>query len=118
MKYEPSDALARIDNDHALLCMLIDVFLKERAAYISRLQQACADQNLRLLGDAAHNVKGASAAIGLKACWALAESLEVACRQSGVKSISSFEKATSELVASLLECETHLLSWKMKHRGP
>ncbi|HEX4917758.1 MAG TPA: Hpt domain-containing protein [Limnobacter sp.] len=117
MNYNPNEALARIDNDHALLCMLIDVFLKERQGYITRLQNACNKQDLGQLGDAAHNVKGASAAIGLEDCRALAESLEVACRQSGVKSISSFENATAGLMAALNECETHLTAWKNKNRG-
>ena len=54
---------------------------------IGKLQSACDKQDLNALGDAAHNVKGASAAIGFEDCRKLAEELEVTCRQSGVKSI-------------------------------
>lgn len=98
MKYDPRDALARIDNDKALLAMLIKVFIQECPKYIQKLQTACDAQNMSALGDAAHNVKGASAAIGFDVCTKLAESLEVSCRQSGVKSISSFQDSTDNLI--------------------
>ena len=111
MHYDPTDALARIDNDTALLAMLISVFLKERPNYIERLHTACAQQNLNALGDAAHNVKGASAAIGFELCSKLAEELEVACKQSGVKTIASFENSTANLVDVLNNCEEHLNRW-------
>ena len=111
MHYDPTAALDRIDNDTGLLAMLISVFLKERPHYIERLQTACAQQNLNALGDAAHNVKGASASIGLDAASSLAEELEVACRQSGVKSIASFETSTARLVDILTQCPEFLNVW-------
>jgi len=111
MHYDPTDALARIDNDTGLLAMLISVFLKERPHYIERLQTACAQQNLNALGDAAHNVKGASAAIGFDMGSKLAEELEVACRQSGVKTIASFENSTAHLVDVLNNCADPLNKW-------
>jgi len=111
MHYEPTEALARIDNDTGLLAMLISVFLTERPNYIERLQTACAQQNLTTLGDAAHNVKGASAAIGFDMCRNLAEELEVACRQSGVKTIASFENSTAHLVDVLNTCDEPLNQW-------
>lgn len=111
MHYNPTEALARIDNDTGLLAMLISVFLKERPNYIERLQTACAQQNLNALGDAAHNVKGASAAIGFDMASQLAEELEVACRQSGVKTIASFEKSTADLVEVLNNCAEPLNNW-------
>jgi HPt (histidine-containing phosphotransfer) domain-containing protein len=111
MHYDPTEALARIDNDTGLLAMLISVFLKERPNYIERLQTACAQQNLNALGDAAHNVKGASAAIGFDVGSQLAEELEVACRQSGVKTIASFENSTAHLVDVLDNCAEPLNKW-------
>jgi HPt (histidine-containing phosphotransfer) domain-containing protein len=111
MHYDPTEALARIDNDTGLLAMLISVFLKERPNYIERLQTACAQQNLNALGDAAHNVKGASAAIGFDVGSQLAEELEVACRQSGVKTIASFENSTAHLVDVLNNCAEPLNKW-------
>lgn len=111
MQYDPTQALARIDNDTALLSMLISVFIKECPGYISRLQTASSSQNLTALGDAAHNVKGASAAIGFEACRSLAETLEVACRQSGVKSIAYFESSAENLVNVLKNCEPVLKGW-------
>lgn len=111
MHYDPTEALARIDNDTGLLTMLISVFLKERPNYIERLQTACAQQNLNALGDAAHNVKGASAAIGFDVGSQLAEELEVACRQSGVKTIASFENSTAHLVDVLNNCAEPLNKW-------
>lgn len=111
MHYDPTEALARIDNDTGLLAMLISVFLKERPNYIERLQTACAQQNLNALGDAAHNVKGASAAIGFDMGSQLAEELEVACRQSGVKTIASFENSTAHLVDVLNNCAEPLNKW-------
>ena len=111
MHYDPSEALARIDNDTGLLTMLISVFLKECPSYIERLQTACAEQNLNALGDAAHNVKGASAAIGFDMGSKLAEELEVACRQSGVKTIASFENSTAHLIDVLNTCDEPLNQW-------
>lgn len=116
MLYDPTEALVRIDNDTALLAMLISVFLKERPNYIERLQTACAQQNLPALGDAAHNVKGASAAIGFDTGRKLAEELEVACRQSGVKTIASFENSTAHLVNVLSNCSEPLNKWVSENR--
>ena len=115
MNYDPISALARIDNDKELLVMLIDVFIKECPKYIQNLQSACDQQNLGALGDAAHNVKGASATIGFDACNKLAESLEVNCRQSGVKSLTSFQNTTDNLVNLLNGCETPLRDWINKN---
>ena len=116
MHYDPTEALARIDNDTGLLTMLISVFLKERPNYIERLQVACAQKNLNALGDAAHNVKGACAAIGFDVGSRLAEELEVACRQSGVKTIASFENSTAHLVDVLNNCAEHLNKWVSENR--
>lgn len=111
MHYDPTEALERIDNDTGLLAMLITVFVKERPNYINRLLSACDAKDLNTLGDAAHNVKGASAAIGFEACTSLAEALEVACRQSGVKSIAYYESSTTQLVELLAQCEPVLKNW-------
>lgn len=111
MYYNPAAALARIDNDTGLLAMLISVFLKECPNYIDRLETACAQQDLGALGDAAHNVKGASAAIGFELGSDLAEELEVACRQAGVKTIASFENSTANLVDVLKNCPEPLKQW-------
>ncbi|HEX4856387.1 MAG TPA: Hpt domain-containing protein [Limnobacter sp.] len=111
MHYNPAEALARIDNDTALLSMLISVFTKECPGYIAKLQAASESQNITALGDAAHNVKGASASIGFEECRALAETLEVACRQSGVKSIAYFQDSTAKLVNVLKNCESTLKGW-------
>lgn len=117
MHYDPREALERIDNDTDLLVMLIKVFIKECPNYIGKLQTACDRQDLSALGDAAHNVKGASAAIGFEDCRSLAEELEVACRQSGVKSISHFENSTARLIEILNTCETPLNDWAKKNRA-
>jgi HPt (histidine-containing phosphotransfer) domain-containing protein len=111
MHYDPTAALARIDHDTGLMTLLITVFIKECPKYIARLQAACDSQDLQALGDAAHNVKGASAAIGLEAASGPAEELEVACRQSGVKSIASFEKNTAQLIEVLAQCPEFLNNW-------
>lgn len=111
MHYDPSDALARIDNDTGLLSMLITVFIKEVPNYISRLEAAKSSQNLNALGDAAHNVKGASAAIGFEEARSMAEKLEVACRQSGVTSIAHFENSTNSLTRVLENCQPVLQEW-------
>lgn len=116
MHYNPTEALERIDNDTSLLIMLIDVFVKECPSYIGKLQAACDRQDLNALGDAAHNVKGASAAIGFDECNHLAEELEVTCRQSGVKSIAHFENSTAKLIAVLNACEAPLKDWVKKPR--
>lgn len=117
MHYDPTEALERIDNDTGLLAMLIKVFIKECPNYTGNLQAACDRQDLNALGDAAHNVKGASAAIGFEVCRALAEELEVTCRQSGVKSISHFENSTARLIEILNTCETPLSDWAKKNRA-
>ncbi len=80
MNYDPTEALSRIDNDKPLLAMLIGVFIKEIPAYTGKLESAASAQDWVALGDAAHNVKGASAAIGFEAARTLAEHLEKACR--------------------------------------
>lgn len=117
MHYDPTEALERIDNDTGLLAMLIKVFIKECSNYTGSLQAACDRQDLNALGDAAHNVKGASAAIGFEECRALAEELEVTCRQSGVKSISHFENSTARLIEILNSCEAPLSDWAKKNRA-
>jgi HPt (histidine-containing phosphotransfer) domain-containing protein len=117
MHYDPTEALERIDNDMVLLTMLIEVFIKEFPNYIEKLQAACDKQDLNALGDAAHNVKGASAAIGFEDCRNLAEELEVTCRQSGVKSIAHFENITAKLIAVLNNCEAPLKDWAKKNRA-
>lgn len=111
MHYDPSAALARIDKDTGLMTLLITIFIKECPKYIDRLQSACNNQDLHALGDAAHNVKGASASIGLDAASSLAEALEVSCRQSGVKSIASFEQSTARLIDVLNQCPEFLNNW-------
>ena len=117
MQYNPTAALERIDNDTDLLIMLIDVFIKECPSYIGKLQTSCERQDLNALGDAAHNIKGASAAIGFEECRNLAEELEVACRQSGVKSIAYFENSTAKLITVLNACEATLKDWAKKNRA-
>ncbi|MCE2746560.1 MAG: Hpt domain-containing protein [Burkholderiales bacterium] len=117
MDYNPAKALERIDNDTGLMAMLIDVFIKECPNYIEKLQDACNKQDLGSLGDAAHNVKGASAAIGFEHGRNLAEELEVTCRQSGVKSIAHFENSTAKLIETLNTCEPILNDWAKKNRA-
>ncbi|MFN4044653.1 Hpt domain-containing protein [Limnobacter sp.] len=117
MHYNPTEALERIDNDTGLLAMLIEVFIKECPNYIGKLQTARDRQDLNALGDAAHNVKGASAAIGFEDCRKLAEELEVTCRQSGVKSIAHFENSTAKLITVLNSCEATLKDWAKKNRA-
>ncbi|WP_370264495.1 Hpt domain-containing protein [Limnobacter sp.] len=117
MTYDPSEALARVDNDRALLCMLIDVFLKEKAGYMARLNGAYEQQDITALGDAAHNVKGASGAIGLEACRSLAATLEVACRKAGTQGIDGLSESTKALVNTLAQCDEALLSWKTKNQA-
>ena len=111
MQYDPREALIRLDNDTALITVLIAVFIKECQGYISQLQAACERQDLQGLGEAAHTVKGSAAAIGFETARRLAEDLEVACRQSGVKSIASFENSTSRLIDVLQNCEAPLKLW-------
>lgn len=111
MQYDPREALNRLDDDTALMAMLIAVFIKECPAYIARLQAACERQDLQGLGEAAHTVKGSAATIGFEWVRQLAEDLEVACRQSGVKSITSFENSTSKLIDVLQHCESPLKQW-------
>lgn len=111
MQYNPREALDRLDNDTALMTMLIAVFIKECAGYIGMLQSACERQDLQGLGEAAHTVKGSAAAIGFETACELAEQLEVVCRQSGVKSIAYFENSTSKLIEVLQNCETPLKQW-------
>jgi HPt (histidine-containing phosphotransfer) domain-containing protein len=117
MHYDPTEALIRIDNDTHLLAMLIGVFIKECPNYIEKLRVACDQQDLNALGDAAHNVKGASAAIGFEDARSLAEELEVTCRQSGVKSIAHFESSTTKLIEALNTCDAPLQAWVKKNRA-
>jgi HPt (histidine-containing phosphotransfer) domain-containing protein len=111
MTYNPSEALRRIDNDTALLTMLIGVFLKERPAYCERLKQASQAQHIGQLGDAAHNVKGASAAIGLESARAIAAQLESLCRREDNPEAANFQRLTEELIAELVSSETLLKQW-------
>ena len=53
----------------------------------------------------------------IKECRNLAEELEVACRQSGVKSIAYFENSTAKLIALLNTCEAPLKDWAKKNRA-
>lgn len=114
MYYDPTEALIRIDQDTKLLAALITVFIQECPKHILSLQEASHIQDLHALADAAHTLKGASATIGFEECRGLAESLEIACRQSGVKSISSFQQLSTQLIDVLQTCSLPLMQWVEK----
>lgn len=111
MNYDPSDALSRIDNDHALMAMLIDVYIKEIPGYISRLQSALEQDTLDLLGDAAHNVKGASAAIGFEEARSIAERIEQRCRGKLPSDKALTESDAQLLMSTLQEGQPVLKAW-------
>ena len=111
MQYNPREALDRLGRDTELMKKLIGLFIKECPVYIERLQDACERQDLQGLSEIAHSVKGSAATIGIAPVRQLAEDLEVACRQSGVKSIASFELSTSKLMEALQHCEKPLKQW-------
>ena len=111
MTYNPSEALARIDNDTALLAMLIGVFLKECPSYSERLQQASLGKHTGRLGDAAHNVKGASSAIGLESVRSLAAELEDLCRQTDNPEPASYQRLCEALITELDASEGPLKAW-------
>ncbi len=111
MTYNPSEALARIDNDKALLVMLIGVFLKECPSYCERLDQASQQQEVKHLGDVAHNVKGASSAIGFESARSMAAHLEELCRKTENPDPALYRKLTQELIAELTMSEQPLKGW-------
>lgn len=76
MNYNPSQALTNLDNDKEFLKVLIGVYLKELPNYKARLENAKNNGDPKLLSDAAHNVKGASATIGFEEARSLALKLE------------------------------------------
>ena len=111
MQYNPSKALDRLDHNTPLMKKLIGLFIQDCPAYIERLQAACQSTDLQSLGKIAHSVKGSAGAIGLDSAQKLAEDLEVACRQSGVKSIASLENSTLKLIDVLRNCKEYLEQW-------
>ena len=116
MTYNPSEALERIDNDTALLAMLIGVFLKECPGYCDRLQKASQAQNVGLLGDVAHNIKGASSAIGLESARTLAAELEALCRRTDDPAPASYQRLSDALIEELKGSETPLMAWATQQR--
>lgn len=115
MTYNPSEALERIDNDRALLAMLIGVFLKEAPGYCARLQEASDAQNIALLGDVAHNIKGASSAIGFDSARTLAAQLETLCRQTDNAAPVNYQRLSETLIEELKASETPMMAWVTQH---
>ncbi|MCQ8897378.1 Hpt domain-containing protein [Limnobacter humi] len=119
MLYDPTEALARIDDDLELLKMLIGVYLNERDTYTHRLTKAYSAADWVELGNAAHNVKGASAAIGLEMVREIAETLEKTCRSApnvpSDKDIQSFQFLFEKLMDRLKQCESVMNDWLNSH---
>jgi HPt (histidine-containing phosphotransfer) domain-containing protein len=103
-EHEPAaDASGRDDE----MQELIDMFVQGLPDYLSRLQQAEADQDLSTLQDLAHQLKGSAASFGFPDITAQAKTLE-ACLKSG----DSYEAALNILTTNI---NTILSAGGMKH---
>jgi HPt (histidine-containing phosphotransfer) domain-containing protein len=111
MHYDPNQALARIDNDVPLLRMLIGVFLKERLSYSNKLLEALKHQQWLQLGEAAHTVKGAAAAIGLETVHEAAAHVEMLCKHSAQHDPQGCLQKAHALLTALDQCPQALQPW-------
>lgn len=115
LHFDPSAALARMDDDTELLKMLIGVFLGERQSYRQKIQSAIESASATALGDAAHTVKGASAAIGLEYVRNPAERTEKLARSGVSLEDTALQRQASELLNALDTCEPALTAWASEH---
>lgn len=105
-RFNPATTLARLDNDEALLKMLIGVFAQEMPIYLNGLTDALEAGSWALLRAAAHRVKGASGSLGLNVVYEQALNLEDFCA-SGLadakpqEAVKLAHQLIEELAASL-----------------
>ena len=75
------ELLARVDNDHDLLCRLFDIFKNDAPAYMDRLRQAIVRQDVAKVATEAHTLKGMLCNLSCKQAAAAAADLEKLARE-------------------------------------
>ncbi len=84
---ELEETLRRLGGDTKLLRDLYAAYAEDMPKKIGALQQALADEDLRLVHKIAHSLKGAAAAVGARGCLALAQRIEEAALASDVETL-------------------------------
>jgi HPt (histidine-containing phosphotransfer) domain-containing protein len=92
------ELLTRVENDHELLCELIDIFKKDLPCRLQALQESVASEDLKNVEATSHALKGMLSGLSVTEAAATASRLEQMGR----------ERRTSELCDALALLESEL----------
>jgi|SRR5665213_1573820 len=99
------DLLARVDNDHALLCELIEIFKEEFPRAFQSLQQSVVREDIRSVEVTSHALKGMLSGLSVTRAAAIASQLEQMAREgtsSGLTDVLTlFEREVANLLPEL-----------------
>ena len=95
-------SLARVGQDHELLCELYEAFSQDAPLKLASLEGAVRNADISGIVESAHSLKGASAAIGAEHCRGLAESLEMAGHAEDLAQAPELFRLVSSEVALVL----------------
>jgi len=100
-----ADLLARVENDHDLLCELIDIFKEDFPRLLQSLRQSVAREDMKNVEDTSHALKGMLSGLSVKHAVAMASRLEQLARAGErlelINALALFENEVAALLPEL-----------------
>jgi len=102
------DLLVRVDNDHDLLCELIEIFKEEFPRVLQSLQQSVVREDIRSVEVTSHALKGMLSGLSVTRAAAIASQLEQMAREGTSSGLTDVLTLLEREVANLLpELDTY-----------
>ena len=103
--FSPDALLERLDGDREVMAEVLDLFVTESRAYLTRAADAVNAGDWQQLGRIAHGLKGAAANVGAEAARASAAVLETTARSPDpsetVQQLADLEAAIEVICADI-----------------
>jgi len=92
--------------EHAEFLEVAELYVEACASDFQKLQSAVAEDNVQLIAEAAHSIKGASGNLGFSAAHAAAEKIEIQARRG---SLAGMAAMAGQLKKELDQVKTFVL---------
>jgi len=102
VKVNLDELLARVENDHELLCELIDIFKEDFPRLMQLLQQSVSRKDMRSVEAASHALKGMLSGLSVTQAAATASRLEEMAREGKTSGLIDVLRLLENEVAGLL----------------
>jgi CheY-like chemotaxis protein len=110
--FDRETAQSFTDGDPELYADMLDIFLEECPKMVRTLKAAMGDRDAKLMGDAAHNIKGSAGIFGSKNIVRLAQEIELQARAGetdlALKLSEELQTALKGLVSAVEEEKSSL----------